>query len=759
MAAPALAADLYWDGGDGTWNLNSNWSEDAANDTPDPANVPGQNDTAHFNRSGNNAVPQTINLGAVQSALGLVFSNTDTTNLNGLPANHGLNLYTGGITVNSGAGAVTLGSLTANEEMAFVLVGDQTWTNNSSNPITIVNQVGLFSGTQLTLDGSSTALNTIQGNMPFGGLMNVVKNGTGTWVLSGNNTLGATFINEGTLIANNSGGLSLSGVIVGDGAGAAASAVLEFGDDNQLPANTQHTVNADGQVNLNGNSQVFGGGAPNGFQLNNSSIVNSGTGVITMGANTALNGATGDNTVSGGTIDLGNAERSLVSGGATMTISSILTNGSVAKSGGTLTLTGNNDYAGGTRLLINSGTLNINSSTAIGTGTLTIENTGQNTTFLDNTSGAPVVLTTDNLVSIGTNFNFTGTNDLDLGNGAVSVANAATHIWIMGGDKTLALGGDLTFSTVGNALSKRGTGTLELRGDSNMTGVMTIFQGTLSVPSVALAGTAQPLGAGTGAVVMGSSSGTGTLMFTGGNDDTDRNFTIANNAAAGAIYDVTTGAATLTLAGNIAGGNATAPLTKTGAGTLKLTGSNNYAGPTNVNQGTLLISGTNSGSGLVTVGDGIGIDTLGGIGTIGSSISVAANGVLSPGESIGTLTVNNSGDVTLIGTLLIEVAGAGAGSSDLLSGVDVLTITGGTVDFSVLSALDDPAYVFASYGSLVGPTFGTVLNLPAGYQIDYNYLGGNQLALVVPEPTSAALMASAAIGFFALKRRRKQRIR
>ena len=39
------------------------------------------------------------------------------------------------------------------------------------------------------------------------------------------------------------------------------------------------------------------------------------------------------------------------------------------------------------------------------------------------------------------------------------------------------------------------------------------------------------------------------------------------------------------------------------------------------------------------------------------------------------------------------------------------------------------AYIIASYTSLTG-TFGTE-NIPAGYVVDYNYLGGNQIAIVM----------------------------
>jgi hypothetical protein len=75
----------------------------------------------------------------------------------------------------------------------------------------------------------------------------------------------------------------------------------------------------------------------------------------------------------------------------------------------------------------------------------------------------------------------------------------------------------------------------------------------------------------------------------------------------------------------------------------------------------------------------------------------------------------------------------------VLGGFD---LTSATVAFSSLgSPLDDPAYVFASYGSLTGSQFASVVDLPAGYQIDYAYQGSNIALIAVPEPSTLALLA------------------
>ena len=190
---------------------------------------------------------------------------------------------------------------------------------------------------------------------------------------------------------------------------------------------------------------------------------------------------------------------------------------------------------------------------------------------------------------------------------------------------------------------------------------------------------------------------------------------------------------TVTYGGVIAsaGNSGTQTLVKNGLGELRLNGASTFTGLTQVAVGTL--SGT---------------------GSLASSLALVSGATMAPGVAgIGTFTVG--GGATLAGTLSIGVDASGAGTSDLFSvagPLDLSAVTS-TVDFSVIGVLDDPAYVFASYGSLNG-TFGTVSNLPTGYVIDYGYLG-NFIALVpVPEPTTISTLGCAAALALFLRRRR-----
>ncbi len=83
-------------------------------------------------------------------------------------------------------------------------------------------------------------------------------------------------------------------------------------------------------------------------------------------------------------------------------------------------------------------------------------------------------------------------------------------------------------------------------------------------------------------------------------------------------------------------------LRKQGTGTLYLTGNDTFAGPTVIEGGKLVVGkvagGSGSLAGSVWVASGA---VLGGHGTVKGSVVVQSNGTLSPGNSIGTLTVGN----------------------------------------------------------------------------------------------------------------------
>jgi len=114
---------------------------------------------------------------------------------------------------------------------------------------------------------------------------------------------------------------------------------------------------------------------------------------------------------------------------------------------------------------------------------------------------------------------------------------------------------------------------------------------------------------------------------------------------------------------------------KSGAGTLELAGINTYAGLTEVRAGTLIVNGSVAGSVAVSTAG-----TLGGNGVVGAAV---VDGMVSPGNSIGTLTV--AGDVSFNAGSVYRVEIAGDGTGDRVD-ADTATISGGTVDVVALDA-------------------------------------------------------------------------
>lgn len=296
------------------------------------------------------------------------------------------------------------------------------------------------------------------------------------------------------------------------------------------------------------------------------------------------------------------------------------------------------------------------------------------------------------------------------------------------------------------SLTKSDGGRLRLVGTAKTYSGDTIITGGLLDMS---ANDMLPFGTGKGNVLIG----TGGQLFLN-NVNTQINGLSDYSGTAGTVSKSGSNTRSLTLgnanangdfSGDITFTGGTSTIAKVGSGTQVLSGNISTAGAGSVSAGALLINGTWNNGVSAT-----GTATLGGTGTINGAVNIAATAFLAPGASIESLAVTSA---TISGTLEIEYNGTGAGTIDLLAVTNALDITNATVDFAQLTApADDASYIFATYGSLVGTQFASVVNLPSGYSIDYAF-GGNNIALVsIPEP-AAALLGS--LGLLGLIRRRR----
>jgi len=172
--------------------------------------------------------------------------------------------------------------------------------------------------------------------------------------------------------------------------------------------------------------------------------------------------------------------------------------------------------------------------------------------------------------------------------------------------------------------------------------------GKLDISQLATAGTTAGSIEGDGVVSLGSK-----VLAVGGNN--------LSTTFAGVLQDGGTGGGT--------GGS----LTKEGTATLILTGVNTYTGATVVDRGMLLVNGSIASS------SGLAVNTGGTVGGAGALPSTTINGgTLSPGNSIGTVSI--SGNLTFVGAgnYLVEVSPTNADRTNV-SGAPGTAMLAGTL--------------------------------------------------------------------------------
>ena len=339
--------------------------------------------------------------------------------------------------------------------------------------------------------------------------------------------------------------------------------------------------------------------------------------------------------------------------------------GSVTLSGtGSVALAGANTYSGGTNLNA-PGTLNLNNPSAIGTGKLLIAASAT----IDNTSGAPLTLSTNNPQSWNSNFTYGGTNDLNLGTGPVTLGAANTIT--LNGSANLTVGGVISGAF---GITTAGAGNLILTGNNTYTGT-TILTGTAKL--IVNSGVTGTLSTSANSDIQISPNATdnATLVVNGGIVNADR-FIIGGNTA----NNNTPGNGTLTQSGGVinsaqwftvgsgVGTGATFP-----SGTYNLSG-----GILNVLSQAFEVADFDGSSGTVTMTGG----------SINLENNIPLNMGANPLASNGNFT-QSGGSVTFYSDAGVTVGGNGIlslGRNASLSGTYTYSLNGGTLTVPQITA-------------------------------------------------------------------------
>ena len=407
------------------------------------------------------------------------------------------------------------------------------------------------------------------------------------------------------------------------------------------------------------------------------------------------------------------------SGSGTVAISSIISGtGSLTKnSSGILNLTGGNTFSGGTTINTGSLTLGGTGNNLLGTGAVVVN--------------APAVLNlngNNNLTNAFTLNGVTVTNENSFSanlNGSVAMPATSTF--------DLATTGNMSISGVisgAGGLVKLGTGQgpLVLSAANTFTGPVAVRVGTLSVSSLnrISGGTANSnLGAPTtvanGAISLGASTTSGTLLYTGAGETTDR--IISMNG--------TTGGGTITQAGTATG----IPTTRGDSGVLKFTSDISIPGTAGLdNRKTLTLTnlnatntGTNPGSGEIS--GSIGDSLLGTVGQPATSVTKSSSGTW-------TLSGNN----TYTGTTRVQAGTLAITRSNAIGGGPLDITTGGKLRLDYIGTRQVSALTYNAGSAQVAGTYGSSLS-SATNKDDTRFSGLGTItvgAITLPTTTSIA---------------------
>jgi autotransporter-associated beta strand protein len=634
LTLPALlvataVAQTTWDGGgaDDDWGTAQNWIGDV---------TPANDGTVGIFFSGTTRLAPNVNI--PWSIAGLTFN-----------AGSGAFVLSGSTLTTGTGGILNASGTTQTLNTAVVAAAAQTWTATTGN-LTVTGPVDT-GGSLLTLSAAAARTLTLSGVVS--GTGSLQKTGAGTLVLSGSNShSGGTTLVSGTLGANSNTALG-TGLLTLNGGVLTTSGTRNFAN----------SVSVGGNTSLTGQTMNF-------------------SGTVSLAANATLT-VSNTTTLAAGLTQTGGARALTKAGsGALIILNSLSTTGNVTISGGLLAL-GSGVALPASLLTLSGGQLGTQGtfSRALGAGAGEVRFTNSGGFFayggaltIDGFTGTPEWGVTPNFLGTGRTLVLnstlatdvvTWTNDFSLG--AVDRTISVADNTALTTDRAVISG---VISGTGG-LIKIGTGRLDLTGVNTFLGDASLRQGEVAVNSLADAGRASALGAGS-VIRLGNTTSTAVLRYTGTGHSTNRAILLAGSTGGGTLIADGTGmvtfsgglsasaagAKTLTLSGTgtgefsgpISNGSGTVAVSKTGTGLWILSGSNSQTGNTNVAAGTLQI-GSSAAVGTGTLLLSGGTLRAGTAVTLPNTVSLTANSGLS-----GTSALTFSGSFSQTGSRTLTVS-------------------------------------------------------------------------------------------------------
>ena len=305
----------------------------------------------------------------------------------------------------------------------------------------------------------------------------------------------------------------------------------------------------------------------------------------------------------------------------------------------------------------------------------------------------------------------TATTNWTIGAGVLQLGNGGSGGSILGNvvdNGTLAFNRSNTYQFDGaisgtGGVQQNGSGRTILTAANTYSGPTDVNAGTLQAGAIGTFSALSAFGIAAGATLdlngfnqaIGPLAGTGTVTDSGGAVVLTSGGDNSSTIFSGAIQD---------------GAGSTA-LTKTGTGTLALTGLNSYSGATLVSGGTLQVDGSIASSSLTTVNAGA---TLTGSGTVGATL-IKSGASFAPGAGTPGTSMTIAGNLAFqSGALYLVQLNASAATRAVVNG-------SATLAGSVTASFAAGTYATRSYSILHATSLGgsfatlTTVALPAGF--------------------------------------------